>query len=306
MGARSRIALLLAVTAAAGGASASAQAPALAAHDVPRLVAEARSGDAAATARLAAWLTAARAGDPGAVSLAATVVGDGITAHADLVAAVNRDAAERGYDARTGFLDAVVAGTASVSTAQAALLVARTAGMPVVDAATTLTSALNADVSQYVVAARFSDPQVDPDDLVVDQVPLTDQASVASTFSKTVCKYVDYYEPVLEFTVMGMEVCTSWRYDKVRYVSHGSRTITPYITIFGTARGWRWLGANVAVSQYFNYARKGAKSGYHTRTVGHFQRCPLPQDDLLCDQDKFPHIKINGFYNGGSSFEATP
>jgi hypothetical protein len=295
---RARTALLCAAVAATVGAGgASAHTAALTADEVPALVVQARQGDAAATARLAAWLGAARAGDPAAVAVAGEVVEAGVVRAADRVRSVDGQARASGWDARTGLLDAIVAGTSHLSMAQAAGLVARTAGMTAADAAGQLSAPFDADVSPYVVQASFADPQLDPEDLVNDELLADSEYNIASTNpSKTVCRAVDYYEPLLNFTLMGLEVCATWKYDGSRYVGSGSRTINPYITSFGTARGWHWVGTSSAVHNYYNYKRKGAKSGYHTRTVGHFQRCPAQTGP--CDQEKLPTITIDGHYDG--------
>lgn len=305
---RTRIAVLLAFAGTFSGAAAHAQTPPLTAREVPGLVAGARAGDVRAADRLATWLTAARGGDAGALAVAADVVNAGVVAQADLVTEAKRQAAAAGYDARTALVDSIISGETEVSIAQATALVARTNGLPSAVAGAMLTAPFEADLSQFVVAASFSAPEIDPDDLVVDEIAANDETNIASTNpSKTVCRYVDYYEPVLNFTVMGLEVCATWKYDGVRYVGSGSRTINPYITVFGTARGWRWRGTNVAIAHYYNYKRKGAKSGYHTRTVGHFQRCPTQEQAVpVCDLEKLPQIQIDGHYNGTSSSKATP
>ena len=307
MFAQPRLVILLAFLLASTASVAAAHEAPIAATEVPHLVDAARSGDDGAARRLAGWLADARAGDPDALSVVADVVNTGVVRQSDLVADVARDAAYRGYDPRLALVDAVIEGRRHISPTEAAALVTRSAGSDDVDAAAALVAPLNTDLSQYVVSATFSEPMIDPEDLFAE-IPMDDQATIAAdSRSRSVCKHVDYTEPILEFTVMGLEVCATWRYDGVRYVGNGSRAITPYITLFGTARGWHWRGTNVALAHYYNYKRKGPRSGYHTRTVGHFQRCPSRQVVVpLCDQEKFPQIQIDGHYDGTYSAVATP
>lgn len=294
----------MASSALAGGVQ--AQEPALSARDVPGLVSQARDGDMSAVRRLEAWIASARAGEAAALRIAAVVINDGIVADRPLIDDLERQAAAEGFDARTGFARAVLAGDQHVSVAQAVGALAATEGQPAVDAASSLTSFLDTDLNGRVLLADFPAPDVDPED-VFDLVESDDpQVSVANGSSKTRCTPINYYDAITGLTVMGMEVCIGWRYDYERYVSHGTRTISPYVSLVGTAYSWRWVGTNVADKYYFNYKRVGAKSGWHTKTVGHFQHCPSQLVVVICDQDELPLIILDGHFNGTSSSKAKP
>jgi hypothetical protein len=301
-----RIGLLCAVLAAgAAVTSAHAQTPVTAA-EVSRLVTQAKQGDVVATTRLESWVGAVRAGDASALTVAADVINAGIVADADRVRQAERDAAAGGWDARTGFLRSVIDGSAHITTAQAATFTLRTAGLSAVDTASSFTQPT--DLDGQVVLSDTPQPQIDQDDLVVDEIEADSELVASSTSpSKSACDAVNYYDELFNFTVMGLEICVTWKYDKARgVVSSTSRTITPYVTVWGTATGWHWVGTNYAKVNYYNYKRRGAKSGWHTRTIGHFQRCVVQVVVPYCDQDRLPTIVVDAHYDGTSSSLATP
>lgn len=189
---------------------------------------------------------------------------------------------------------------------QARALVARTVGRSSADAAGALLAPLEADTSGIVVLPSSDSQDLDAEDLLTDEVVEDSEALPSSTSpTKTICKEIDYYDALLNYTIMGVKVCTSWKYNR-EVVGNGSRTISPFVTTFGTATLWRWSGANIAQSAYYNYKRHGAKTGYHTRTVGHFQHCPSQIVVTVCDQDRLPQIVIDGHYDGTYSSALTP
>lgn len=298
--------LCVAIASGISGGAAQAQPTALRAGDVPGLVAQARGGDATATRRLEAWIGAARAGDRAALGIAADVLRDGIVADRELYDDLEKQAAAGGWDAGTAYVRAVIAGTQQVTVAKSAEALAATAGQPVVDAADSLADGPSANLEGRLLLATFDAPELDPED-IADLVE-SDDAEIASVTggTKNSCKAVNYYDAVTGLTVMGMEVCIGWKYDGHRYVSNGTRAISPYVSLLGTAYEWRWVGTTVADKYYYNYARVGPKSGWHTKTIGHFQHCPSQFVLVICDEDELPSIVLDGHYNGTSSSKTKP
>lgn len=278
---------------------------AISARDVPRLVEKARDGDTAAARRLDVWIANARSGDPAALTVVAQVLNDGIVADAPRVYAVEHQAAHGGWDARTDYLRAILAGEARITVAKAIDALALTEGMSAVDAAEGLADVLDTSLGGRVVRPQFSPAEPDPEDAFA-LVEADSAVEIAGGGARTECAIVEYRDELDLLTLMGMKVCISWTYDGERYVGQASRSIDPYVSLTGTARGWRWVGAPLAERYYYNYKRKGPKSGYHTRTIGHFQHCLSQVVLAVCDQDLFPMIELNGHFDGSFSRVAKP
>lgn len=287
----------------AGGAQAQAT---LRAADVPGLVVQARNGNDTAARRLESWIGAARSGDRAALDIVADVVNDGIVADRQLFDDLERQAAAGGWDAGTAYVRSVISGTGHVTVAKSAEALAATGNQPAVDAAYALANIAEADLNGRVLLATFDPPELDPED--VTNVVESDDAEISSVSggTKTACKPVNYYDAITGLTMMGMEVCITWKYDGRRYVSNGTRSITPYVSVVGTAHRWRWVGTSLAEKYYYNYGGRGPKSGFHTKTIGHFQHCLSQEVLAICDQDEFPTIILDGNYKGTSSSKTKP
>jgi hypothetical protein len=293
----------LAATTLASGAAAQ-QRPIMSARDVPDLVAKARAGDLGAAGRLDTWIRAARTGSPEALSAAADVLNNGIVANQQLIRDTERQAAAQGWNPRTGYVRSIASGAAHMTTAQAAEVLALTERGSSLDSAVTLSDYLSNPREPQIIVPSFGQPVIDPED-VADVIAM-DSDPVTPTPSKQVCKQIDYADRLTQFTLIGMQICITWRYDGHQYVGGGTRTIDPYVSLLGTANSWRWVGTKLAERYYYNYKRIGARSGYHTKTIGHFERCPGQIVVNYCDDVRLPQITLDGHYNGTYSYIPVP
>lgn len=285
---------------------AQAQSRAITAAELPRLVASAERGEAAAAARLDSWARAVRLGDPSALAVTADAMTQGIAADRGRIDEADRQAAAGGWDARTGYVRSVADGTARIAPDQAARFVARIGATSGVATGVAVVAPLDADLGGTVVTASFSSSDVDVDDVGFQEIEANATAPQRNWSTRTVCESVDYHDDLFGYTVMGFDVCIKWDYDHERWVNNASRTITPFVTAWGLAHGWRYVGAKLAEVRYFDYRRRGPKSGYHTRTIGHFQRCVVQFVVPMCDLDRLPQITLTGHYNGTFGSKVTP
>jgi hypothetical protein len=297
------VCLGLAATTLASGASAQ-QRPITSPRDIPDLIAQARAGDLRAAGRLDTWIRAARSGSQEALSVAAEVLNNGIVANQQLIRDTERQAEAQGWDPRTGYVRSITSGAAHITTTQAAQMLALTGRGSSLDSAAALSEYFSNPNEPQIIVPSFGQPVIDPED-VADVIAM-DSDPVTPTPGKQVCKQIDYADGLTHLTLMGMQICITWKYDGHRYVGGGTRTIDPYVSLVGTASSWRWAGTNLAERYYYNYKRIGARSGYHTKTIGHFERCPGQIVVTYCDNARLPQITLDGHYNGTYSYIPVP